>query len=111
MYEEIKGEEAKKKDLMQVIKDAQSGHSEYKELMEKMGGLRARKKELDAVIRSQFASEFNDLDDARRQIKELKVVLSDLMWNELMKNNAIEVKDEYDNRYVPEVTVTLRKDG
>jgi hypothetical protein len=110
LYAEVKDAESKKKDLNQVIKDAYAGHSEYKEITEKMAGLRVRKKEIEAVMRSQYSTEFNDLDDVKLDLKDMKVVLSDLMWNELMKNHSVEVMDEYDNRYVPHVMVTLKKE-
>ncbi|KKQ79477.1 MAG: hypothetical protein UT02_C0035G0009, partial [Parcubacteria group bacterium GW2011_GWC2_38_7] len=105
MHKEIQVALKKRKDLSQVIKDAFLGRKEYQDLMEDLEKLRARKKEIETGLRQEYASEFNDLDSVKLDVKDMKMVLSDLMWNELLKNNSIEVVDEYENHYVPEVVV------
>ncbi|MBT4723212.1 hypothetical protein HN958_02555 [Candidatus Falkowbacteria bacterium] len=111
MYNELKEAEKKKKELMASIKDAYQNYKEFDEIKEEMDKLKVRKKEIDGAVRNEYASEYNDLDDVKTDIKDTKMVLSDLMWNEIMKNKTVEVVDQYDQKYVPEVTVTLRKDG
>jgi len=111
MFNEIKQAEKKKKELTASIKDAYSNYKEYDEIKDEMDKLKARKKEIDTQVRNEYSSEFNDLDDVKTDIKDMRMVLSDLMWNELMKNNSFEVKDEYENKMVPQVVVTLRKEG
>ncbi len=110
MHNEIQVALKKKKDLMQAIKDAYNQRKEYLDLLEEANKIRARKKEIENSLRQEYASEFNDLEDVKLDVKEMRTVLSDLMWNELMKNNSIEVVDEYENHYVPQVMVTLKKD-
>ncbi|KKR05145.1 MAG: hypothetical protein UT32_C0023G0014 [Parcubacteria group bacterium GW2011_GWC2_39_14] len=110
MHKEIQVALKKRKDLAQVIKDAFLGRKEYQDLTEELNKLRARRKEIETGLRQEYSSEFNDLDDVKLDIKDMKTVLSDLMWNELLKNNSIEVVDEYENHYVPQVMVTLHKD-
>jgi len=110
MHKEIQVALKKKKDLMQVIKDAFQQRKEYLDLMDEINKLRARKKEIENGLRQEYASEFNDLEDVKLDIKDMKTVMSDLMWNELLKNNSVEVVDEYENKYVPQVMVTLKKE-
>jgi len=110
MHNEIQTALKKKKDLMQMIKDAYNQRKEYLDLIEEMNKLRGRKKEIENSLRQEYSSEFNDLESVKLDIKDMKTVLSDLMWNELMKNNSIEVVDEYENHYVPQVMVTLKKE-
>jgi hypothetical protein len=111
MYNDLKQSEKKKKDIMATIKDAFKNYKEFDEIKEEMEKLKVRKKEIEGSVRAEYASEYNDLDDLKTDIKDTKMVLSDLMWNEIMKNHKVEVVDEYDQRYVPEVVVSLRKDG
>ena len=111
MYQEIKDAQQKKKELSAVIKEAYEKNKEYSDISEEMSKFRARKKEIEIAIRHEYASEFNDLDDLRTDIKDTKQVMSDIMWNELMKNNKVEIVDDKENRYVPSVLVTLKKAG
>lgn len=110
MHKEIQVALKRRKDLAQIIKDAFLERKEYQSLTDELNKLRARKKEIETSLRQEYSSEFNDLDTIKLDIKDMKIVLSDLMWNELLKNNTIEVVDEYENHYVPQVMVTLRKD-
>lgn len=109
LYLEIQEAKKKQKELSAVIKDAFSQTKEYQDLTDEMNRLRARKKQVEQTIRGEYSAEFNDLEDVRADIRDTKTVLSDLMWNELVKNNKVEVVDEHDNRFVPHVTVILKK--
>jgi len=111
MYNDLKAAEKKKKGLMTSIKDAHKNYKEFDDIKDEMDKLKVRKKEIDSAVRNEYSSEYNDLDDVKTDIKDTKMMLSDLMWNEIMKNNTVEVVDQYDQKYVPEVNVTLRKDG
>ncbi len=109
LHNEILASEKKKKEIMTVIKEAYQKSKEFEELMEQMKTFRARKKQIEEGIRKEYSAEFNSLDDLKTDIKDSKMVLSDLIWNELIKNNSVEVTDQYDNKLVPQVIVTLKK--
>lgn len=111
MHDEIMEAQKKKKEISKVIKEGYEGSKEYQDLVEELNRVKARKKAVEQVIRSQYSSEYNQAEDLAQDIRDTKMVLSDLMWNELIKNNAVAVTDEHDNRYVPHVVVTLKKEG
>ena len=111
MYNEIRDKEKKKKELNQAIKDAYQNYTEFQEILDKMDALKARKKEVEMAVRHEYSSEFNDLEDLKLDIKDMKQVLSDMLWNKLIKNEPIEIRDEYETKYVPNVMVTLKKEG
>jgi hypothetical protein len=111
MHQEIIDAGKKKKELNAVLKEAYEKSKAYHDLNEEMEQLRAKKKQLETAIRQEYASEYNDLEDIKTDIKDTKMVLSDMMWNELMKNNKVEVLDQYENKFVPQVLVTLKKAG
>ncbi|NQT49891.1 hypothetical protein HQ571_04315 [Candidatus Kuenenbacteria bacterium] len=111
LHLEIQDAKAKQKEIKVVVKEAYDQTKEYQDILDEMNSLKAKKKQIEVAIRGDYASEFNDLDDLKMDIKDTKQVLSDLMWNELMKNNKVEVVDDKDNKYVPEVMVTLKKAG
>ncbi|HMB26172.1 MAG TPA: hypothetical protein VKP03_02020 [Patescibacteria group bacterium] len=111
LYQEISENKKKKKEINSVIKEAYEKNKEYQDLSEELSRLRARKKEIELTVRSEYGSEFEQLDDLKTDIRDSEQVLSDLMWNELLKNNKVEVIDEYENKFLPEVSVKLRKAG
>ncbi|MBU1132571.1 hypothetical protein KKC32_05005 [Patescibacteria group bacterium] len=110
MHKEILEAQKKKKDLSQVIKDGFAQYTEYKDITEEMNKLRERRKQIELQVRQEYSSEYTQLEDISTDIKDSKTVLSDLIWNELMKNNTVEVTDEWENKYVPQVTVILKKE-
>ena len=110
LHQEISQKQKRKKDLGQTIKDAFGNYKEFKDIEEQMKGLRERRKQIEALVRQQYSSEFNDLDELSSDIKDTKMVLSDLIWNEVMKNNTVEIVDEWDNHYVPQIVASLKKD-
>ena len=111
IYNDIREKEGKKKELSQSIKDAYQNYTEYQEILDKMDTLKARKKEVEMAVRQEYSSEFNDLEDLKLDIKDTKQVLSDMLWNKLIKNESIEIRDEHETKYVPNVMVTLKKEG
>jgi len=110
LHQEILEKQKKKKDLAQTIKDAFGNYKEYKEMEEESKKLKERRKQIEAQVRQQYSSEFNDLEEINADIKDTKMVLSDLIWNEVMQNNSVEVVDEWDHHYVPQIVASLKKD-
>ena len=72
LYQEIKENEKKKKAINAVVKEAFEKTKEYQDLMEEMKTLRARKKEVEIAIRSEYTTEFNELDDLKIDIKDTR---------------------------------------
>ena len=110
LHRDIQGALQKKKDLTTMIKDAYLQTKEYQDILEEVAKQKARQKEVELAIREQYSSEYNQLEDIKLDVKDMKMVLSDLMWNELLKSHTVEVVDQYENRYIPNVVVTLKKD-
>lgn len=110
LHQEILTAQKKKKDLGKVIRDAQGNYKEYADIAEQIKKLRERKKQLDAQIRNEYSGEFSDIESVKIDIKDSRMVLSDLIWNELAKNHSVEIVDEDNNRYVPQVIVTLKRE-
>jgi seryl-tRNA synthetase len=110
LHAEILESQQKRKELNKVIKEGYEQSKEYHDLVDEMNKLRARKKVIEAAIRNQYSSEFNKSEDLKLDIKDTKMVLSDLLWNELVKNKSVEVQDAENNKYVPQIVVTLKKE-
>ena len=97
------------KDLRVAYKDALRASMEYVELVEKLTTMRARKKQIEATIKGDFASEFTKLDDLKIDLESDMEMLSDMAMTKLMKGETVEVKDEYDNVWQPIFSVKFKK--
>ena len=97
------------KDLRGAYKDALKASQEYVELTEKLTTMRARKKQIEATVKGDFASDFTKLDDLKIDLESDMEILSDIAMTKLMKGETVEVKDEYDNVYEPIFSVKFKK--
>jgi predicted transposase YdaD len=99
----------KQKDIKNLYRDALKNSQEYQELTEKTKTMREKKKQLEAGIKSQFTSEFTQLDAFEADIAADNQLLTDAAMTMLMKGERVEVQDEYNNVYDPIFTVKFKK--
>ena len=97
------------KDLRASFKEALLASLEYTELTDKLKTMRERKKQIEATVKGDFASEFTKLDDLKIDLESDMEILSDTAMFKLMKGETVEVKDEYDNVYQPVFSVKFKK--
>ena len=110
LHQEILSAQDERKELNKVLREGLAQSKEYQDIVDELNRLRARKKTIEAAVRNQYSSEFNKSEDLKLDIKDTKMVLSDLLLNELLKNNSVEVQDAENNKYVPQIVVTLKKE-
>lgn len=99
----------KQKDIRSSYKEALASSQEYVELVDKLRTMREKKKQLENTIKSDFSSEFTKLDDLKIDLESDMEMLSDIAMTKVMKGEAIEIKDEYENSYEPIFTVRFKK--
>lgn len=105
----IQENKKKQKDLRSSFADALKISEEYKEVCGKLETLKARKKQIEAAIRADFASELTKLDDIKIDLESDMVILTDAALTLMMKGGTVEVKDQYENKYEPSWTVKFKK--
>lgn len=107
----IRIQESKKKmkDLKEAYKDALSTSQEYEEVVEKMKALREKKKQIENTTKESFASEFRQLDDLKIDIASDMELMNDIAVTQIMKGEAVELTDQYENQYEPIVNVKFKK--
>ena len=109
VFVRIRETKKKQKDIRSSYKEALAASQEYKEIKEKMDTLRARKKQLETTIKSDFSGEFTKLDDMKVDLESDNALLSDIAMSKLMKGETVEVEDEYNNKYEPLFSVKFKK--
>ncbi|OGH64565.1 MAG: hypothetical protein A2821_01080 [Candidatus Magasanikbacteria bacterium RIFCSPHIGHO2_01_FULL_41_23] len=109
IFSRIQKAKAKQKEIKEVYKDALAGTPEYQELGDKIKTVRERKKQIEQTIREQFSHELTQLEDLQVDIESDNELMSDVALTQLIKGEAIEIKDQYENQYEPVFNVKFRK--
>ena len=101
----------KRKGIKSMWKDELEHHSNYQKIIEEMTELKDQKKKIEQELREANAADISEVEDLTLEIKASEELLSDLAFNMYMKEENVEVTDEYNNRYVPQFVVKFKKDG
>lgn len=109
IFDRMQAVKKQQKDIKTSYRDALKQNGEYQEIEEKMRALRARRKQIEGAIKSDFSSEFTKLDDFKIDLASDNELLSDAALTTMMKGETVEVKDEYDNTYQPTFAVRFKK--
>jgi hypothetical protein len=109
IFNRIQETKKKQKDIRSAYKEALSASEEYKEIKDKVETLKARKKQIEASIKQNFAGELTKLDDLKIDLESDAVMLSDMALSKLMKGETVQVTDQYNNNYEPLFTVRFKK--
>ena len=109
VFNRIKETKRKAKEIKRMYKDSLEASFEYREVLEKLETLKARKKQLETQIKEESAGEFAKLDAYKMHIKSDNELLSDIALNTLMSGETVQVKDENDEEYEPVFSVRFKK--
>lgn len=108
LYNKILEKKKKKKELLRVIKESLDD-PKYVEKKENMLAVRQSLKQLELALKGQYEKEIEQLEALDEDIKSDMEMLSDLALNKIMENKEVELSDEYDNKYIPELKVVFKK--
>jgi predicted nuclease with TOPRIM domain len=109
VFSRIKENQKKQKDINSIYRDALASSQSYQETVEKIKGLREKKKSIEGSIRADFGDELTKLEGIKLDLKTDKELLSDIAISQLMKGQTVEVRDEYENEYEPIFSVKFKK--
>lgn len=111
LHDEIRAMKKERKEINQILKDELSHVERYGALIEEMQTLKEEKKSIENEIRERTPNDALRLDELKIDIKSSEELMSDLAFNLLMKDETVEISDEYDNRYEPQFLVKFKKAG
>ncbi len=110
LHTELRAKKDERKKLKQAIKDELKHHSRYAEVVDEMGTMREEKKSIENQVRESVPQDAARLDDLDVEIKADEELMSDLAMSLIMKNESIELRDEYENKYHALMKVIFKKD-
>ncbi len=111
LLNEIRTLKVERKKIKDSFKDELSHDERYGKLVEELSVLKMEKKSIENRVQEAVPGEAQKLEDYDQEIKASEELLSDLAFNLIMKNESIELKDEYSNTYLPEMKVTFKKEA
>lgn len=109
IFNKIQKIKKEQKELRRSYTDALKQSPGYKELLDQLKELREKKKKIEMSVRQDFATELNKLEDLKIDLESEMEVLSDLVFNKLVKGEKVEISDEFENNYEPVFKVIFKK--
>ena len=111
VYNELRELREERKKIKDAIKDELKHHERHTQVLDELATLKAEKKAIETHVAEQSPKDAQRLDEIAIEIKSNEELLSDLAFNLMMKDESVELTDQYSNRYVPQFVVRFRKDG
>ena len=108
IYHRVEANKKRRKEINKMFRDELSHSSRHKEIVEEMQTLREEKKAIEQQVRSSQA-EVQELEDIKMEIQTDQELLADLTLNMYVKNETVEIKDEYDQTWYPVFKVNFKK--
>ncbi len=109
IFARVEKAKARQKEIKTIYRDALASTPEFEELNDKLKALRERKKQIEATIKENFGKEITELEDLKVDIDSDNEMMSDIALTQLVKGEAIAIKDTYENEYEPVFAVRFRK--
>lgn len=110
IFDRLKKSEKEMKDIKAIYSDALKQNTEYQNLVDKIKDLQVRKKQIELSIKQDFSKEFEKLDDLKIDLESDRELLTDAVMTAIMKGEAVEIKDEHDQKYEPTFKVKFKKE-
>ncbi len=108
VFNRIEEKKRESRSIKLQYRDALESSGEYREILEKLEQLRARKKQLEAIAWSEVGSK-DKYETTKLHIKEDKETLNDIALSTLMKGETVKVVDRDNNEYEPLFSVRFKK--
>lgn len=107
VYKRLEKAKKKRKELNKMLKDDLNSSARYLELQEEMKVLREEKKGLEQDAKSR--GDLSELEELKIEISTDQELLADIALNMYVNAETVEIKDEYDNIWVPQFKVAFKK--
>lgn len=108
IYHRLEKNKKRRKEINKMLKDELTHSSRYKEIVEEMQTLREEKKGIEQDVRA-GNSDIAELEGLKLDIQTDQELLADQALNMYVKNETVEIKDEYDQTWYPVFKVSFKK--
>ncbi|MBT5808132.1 hypothetical protein HOI18_02540 [Candidatus Uhrbacteria bacterium] len=108
VYERLEVNKKRRKEINGMLKDELTHETRHQEIVEEMKTLREEKKGIEQNVKS-GSKEFLELDDLKIEIQTDQELLADIALNMFMKEQTVEIIDDYDQTWYPVFKVAFKK--
>lgn len=108
IYNRLKVKKAERRDLKESVRNELEQNKRYQEILDQMAELRTEKKAIENDVMNQ-AIDRGKLDELAVDIKTDTELLSDVVLNKILANEACEIVDEMNVTWVPLFSVKFKK--
>ncbi|MEI6511068.1 MAG: hypothetical protein WCO25_03440 [Candidatus Uhrbacteria bacterium] len=110
LHNELREMKEERKKLKQVLKDELTHQPRHAELIEEILVLKTEKSQIEGNVREAAPKDAQRIDDLDEEIKASEELMSDMALSLIMSNKSVELKDKYENTYLPLIKVAFKKD-
>ncbi len=108
VYKRILVNKNRQKEIRTMLKDELAHNARYQELIEESTTLRDERKGIEQNVRA-GSKDFQELDELKIEIDTDQELLSDIALNMYVKEDTVEIIDEYEQTWSPSFKVSFKK--
>jgi len=97
------------KEIRSMYRDGLNNDSRYKDLIEEIKNLRDKKKQIETDVQVDMGEAYDKLEVLQEDVKSDLEMINDIAMAKIMKGKTVEIVDEYNNKYEPEIKVVLKR--
>ena len=110
VYQRLEANKKRKREIGKMLKDELEHNARYQEILEEMKALREEKKGIEQDVKAS-TPDFGEIEDLKIDIASDQEVLADIALNMYIKEETVEIIDEYDQAWYPVFKVAFKKDA
>ncbi len=110
LHNELREMKEERKKLKQVLKDELTHQPRHAELIEEILVLKTEKSQIEGHAKESVPKDAQRIDDLDEEIKASEELMSDMALSLIMSNKSVELKDKYENTYLPLIKVAFKKE-
>ncbi len=108
VYHRLEVNKKRKREIGKMLKDELEHNARYQEIIEEMKTLREEKSGIEQNAKA-ATPDFGEIEDLKIDIANDQEVLSDITLNMYVKEETVEIIDEYDQPWYPVFKVSFKK--
>jgi len=108
VYQRLEKNKKRKREISKMLTDELSHSTRHKEIKEELATLREEKKAIEMTVQA-GNPDFKEMEELKSEIQTDSEVLSDIALNMYMKDQTVEIVDEYDQTWFPKFKVSFKK--
>ncbi len=109
VYADLKIKKQQRAEIQKMFRDELTQNERYTEINEEIAKLREEKKAIENEVKASSKADIDKLEELKVEIATAQEMLADIALNMYVKEETVEIIDEYDQAWYPEFKVAFKK--